>query len=253
MKNFKNQIDFFLRQYLGFSRKNYSEKNESKEGLFAQQKALEREQYLLEKFGLETLKSNSTRQNYLENLYTVDLLERFFELEFRDNLTVLDIGCKNWCYARGEYFFFKRYCKNLILDGIEIDSNRLYTNFYNRREVAKFHIKDLKGAKYISKDFLRHDRRYNYIMWFLPFIIKEPMQKWGLPDKYFQPEKMLSHAYELLNSGGNIFVVNQGLTEYNVQKGLCQKLNIPFILLGEVKSEFLNYEIPMFAMVLNKN
>lgn len=249
-QNLKHNIDFFLRQHLKFSRKNYSEENESKEGLFSTPKILENEKYLIEKFDLNYLKSNSTKQNYLENLYTIDLFERYLDVNSRENLNVLDIGCKNWFYAKGEYFFFKKHCKNLILDGIEIDANRLYSNFYSRAEVAKFHIKNLKGTKYIEKDFLNHSKKYDYIIWILPFVVEEPLFKWGLPKKYFQPERMLMHAYNSLNEDGEIFIINQGEAEYNAQKVLCEKLNIPYTPIGEVKSEFLSYQNPRYLILI---
>lgn len=259
-QNFKNNIDFFLRQHLKLSKKNYFEKNESKEGLFESkyktciysQKALEKEKYLVEKFDLDYVKSNSTRDNYLENLYTIDLLDKYLDINFREDLNVLDIGCKNWFYAKGEYFFFKKYCEKLNLEGIEIDANRLYSNFYSRAEVAKFHIKNLQRVKYIKNDFLNHNEKYDYIMWILPFVVEAPLLKWGLPKKYFQPEKMLMHAYNSLNKGGEIFIMNQGKVEYETQKALCEKLNIPYISVGEIKSEFLSYQNPRY-LILIKN
>lgn len=235
LQNLKNRFDFFLRQQFCFSRKNYSEKNEPKTDL------PEQEKIFFEKYDLEYLKSNSTMQNYLENLYTIDLLENYLDVGEKDNLRVLDIGCKNWFYAKGEYFFFKKHCKNLILDGIELDCNRLYSNFYSRAEVAKFHIKNLQGVNYICTDFLTHIEKYDYIIWILPFVFEEPLLKWGLPVNYFQPEKMLLHAKNSLRDGGKIFVVNQGEAEYNAQMALCDKLNIQYKSLGKINNSYLNY------------
>ena len=232
------------------SRKNYLERNEDKEGLFAAQKALERDKYLVETFNLNSLKSNSTRINYLENLYTIDLLDRHLDIDFKDQVSVLDIGCKNWFYAKGEYFFFKKYCNSLKLDGVELDSRRLYTNLYSRGEVAKFHIKDLKNTNYLSKDFLNHSEKYDYIVWILPFVFDSPLLKWGLPQKYFKPEKMLSHAYESLNEGGKIFIINQGEAEYEAQKELCEKLNIKYDDIGKIESDFLDFNYSRYSRYL---
>lgn len=245
-----NEIDFFLRQNLRFSRKNYFEKNESKENLFVQENLIQHEKKLYDKFNLSYLKSNSTRQNYLENLYIIDLLDKYLDIGFRENLRVLDIGCKNWFYAKGEYSFFKKYCRNLILDGIELDTNRLYTNFYSRKEVAKFHIKDLSECKYIEGDFLETNEYYDYIVWVLPFIFEYPHLRWGLPKKYFQPEKMLLHAYNSLKEDGMIFITNQGEEEYEAQKALCEKLHIPYLPLGEVKNDFFDYKFPRYSIFI---
>lgn len=241
--NIKNNIDFFMRQHFNFSRKNYSEQNEPKDEISG-------EEFLLEKFDLDSLKSNSTKQNYLENLYTLDLLDKYLDVNYQENLSVLDIGCKNWFYAKGEHAFFKKYCKNLFLDGIEIDGNRLYSNFYSRAEVAKFHIKNLNGTNYIQKNFLNHNKKYDYIIWILPFIIEEPLLKWGLPKNFFQPEEMLLHAYNSLNPDGKIFIINQGIIEYELQKSLCEKLNLPYKLLEEIKSSFLSYKHKRYGILI---
>lgn len=252
-QNLKNNIDFFLRQHLNISRKNYVAENEPKDGLFDEKELIERENTLFEKFDLDYLKSNSTRQNYLENLYTIDLLDKYFNVDYQDDLSILDIGCKNWFYAKGEYFFFKKHCKNLILDGIELDTNRLYTNFYTRSEVARFNIKDLKNTNYIAGNFLEYDQKYDCIIWILPFVVENPLIKWGLPKKYFQPEKMLTHAFNSLNKNGEIFIINQGEVEYEAQKELCKKLNIQYTPLGKVESEFLQYEISRYSILIKNN
>lgn len=267
LQNPKNNIDFFLRQRLAFSRKNYFEKNESQEGLF-EDEAAEREKFLLEKYDLESLKSNSTRQNYLENLYLLDILDKFFPHDhslftihhsqsshlspLASHLKVLDIGCKNWSYAKGEYAFFKKYCNNLKLDGIELDTNRLYSNFYSRKEVAKFYTKGLENANYIEGDFLNHNGEYDYMIWILPFVVEEPLLKWGLPLKYFKPEKMLKKAYDSLKNGGNMLIFNQGEVEHKAQIKLCEKLDIPYTTFGEVKSDFLHYNIERHLMIITR-
>ncbi len=249
-QNLKNNIDFFLRKNLDFSRKNYFVMNEPKDNLFNSKNLKEREQFLFQKYELEFLKLNSSRENYLENLYILDVLDKYLEIDFKVNLNVLDIGCKNWFYAKGEYFFFKKFSENLTLKGIEIDANRLYTNFYTRKEVAQFHIKNLFGAEYIAGDFLAQKEKFDYIVWVLPFITKSPFVKWGLPLKYFQPKKMFKHAYESLNPNGKIFIINQGAEEYEEQKKLCGNLGISYQVLDKVDSEFIQYENKRYSIVI---
>lgn len=249
--NTKNIVDFFLRENLSFSRKNYSEKNESKENLFSDNSLIQKEQELFNKYDLAELKNNSTRLNYLENLHLLDLLDKHFPITPQENLKILDIGCKNWFYAKGEYFFFKKYCENLNMDGVEIDTKRLYSNFYTRGEVAKFYIKGLDNVNYISGDFLNLKTKYNYIVWILPFIIKEPLLKWGLPLNYFKPEEMLLHAVNSLEQNGKLLIINQGEEEYSEQKRFCKKLNIRYKEIGEIKSDFIEYK-KRYAILIDK-
>lgn len=255
-QNFKNNIDFFLRNKFSFSRKNYFERNEAKSELFSSEELAQREKVLYEKYDLAFLKENSTVENYLQNLYTIDVLDKYlapsFNFEKIPYLGALDVGCKNWFYAKGEYAFFQKFCDNLNLDGIELDANRLYFDFYARVEVAKFYTKGLKNAKFITGDFLKHNKKYNYIVWILPFVVESPLLKWGLPKKYFQPEKMLLHAFDSLEDGGTIFIINQGEFEYEAQKSLCDKLNIPYIDIGEVNSEFYDFQHKRYGLLIKK-
>lgn len=267
LENLKNNIDFFLRQRLNFSRKNYSEENENKEVLFEVEIA-EREKFLLEKYNLESLKENSTIQNYRENLYIIDVLDKYFtqiHLPFTINhsqsshvspltphLKILDVGCKNWTYAKGEYAFFKKHCENLQLDGIELDANRLYSNFYSRKEVAKFYTKGLENVNYIEGDFLKHNGQYDFIIWILPFVVENPLIKWGLPLRYFKPVEMLKKAYESLKEGGSMLIFNQGQVEHEAQIELCKKLKIKYTTFGEVKSDFLTYNIERYLMLIQR-
>ena len=222
-QDFKNNIDYFLRSKTKFSRKNFVEKSES--ALF---------------------------RNYLENLYTYDLLEQIFDVNYQDKISALDIGCKNWFYAKGEYSFFKNHCNSLSLHGVEIDAYRVYSNFYSRYEVAKFYTKDLQNCLYIPDNLLNIKHRYNYIVWILPFITKNPHVAWGLPQRFFEPEKLLNHAYNLLLNDGQMLIVNQGEKEADIQQKMLEKLKIKYERKGIVKSEFLQYKNDRYAFLIKK-
>ena len=224
LEDLKNQFDFFLRNNFKFSRKNFVEKNKA----------------LIER-------------NIQENLYTKDILERYFEKRNTHNIKALDIGCKNWFYAKGEHDFFDSFCNNFSLDGVEIDAYRLYTNFYNRYEVAKYYTNGLKNTKYIADNLLNIDEKYDYIIWFLPFVLEEPHLFWGLPKKYFYPQKLLSHAYSLLNQNGQLLIINQGEEEAKAQESMLEKLGIRYTSLGEIKSDYFEYKYKRFGFLISKS
>lgn len=223
-ENFRNNIDFFIRSKTKFSRKNFEEHSE---------KLLER--------------------NEAENFYTEDVLEQCFVKQSLVKVNCLDIGCKNWFYAKGEYSFFKSFCDEVYLDGVEIDAHRLYSNFYSRFEVAKFYTKDLLNTKYIAGDLLDINDKYDYIIWFLPFVFKEPLLYWGLPLRHFCPKTLLSHAYFLLKDGGQMLIVNQGKDEMREQKRLLEELTIPFEYMGEIRSRYFEYKNKRYAFVVRKS
>ena len=222
-ENIKNSIDFYIRNITKFSRKNFIEKN-----------------------------TKNIERNILENLYTKAILEKYFKKPQKENIKILDIGCKNWFYAKGEWEFFNTFCNDFSLDGVEIDPYRLYSNLYSRYEVAKFYIKDLKNTTYIKGNLLNLSQNYDYIIWFLPFLFKKSHTLWGLPQKYFHPEKLLNHAYSLLENGGEMLIVNQGEKEAQVQTELLNKLNIPYKSLGEIKNEHFAYQNKRFGFIIRK-
>lgn len=254
IENLRNRIDFYLRRRIRFSRRNYYVSPESKDGLFDDDvEACSCERYLYEKYNLEFLKSSTTRMNYLENLYTIELFDRYLFPEEKDKLEVLDIGAKNWFYAGGEYFFFRHFCRSLKLDGVEIDAYRLYTSLYSRYEVAKFYSRGIAGAEYIAGNLLDINREYDYIIWFLPFVLEYPLMKWGLPLDEFRPVELFEHAYSLLKNGGMMFVVNQDVEEYEAQQVIYRHAGVEYKLLGKIESCFLEYKYDRYASVVVRN
>ena len=219
----KNEIDFFLRNKIKISRKNYVEKNK---------KALE--------------------INIAQNKYFKEILEQYFFKIQNKELQILDIGSKNWFYVKGIWEFFSSFSSSFFIDGVELDAYRLYSNFYSRYEVAKYYSKDLKHANYIAGNLLDINKKYDYITWFLPFVTYNPHKYWGLPKRYFYPEKLLNHAYSLLNDNGQMLIVNQGEKERDVQKAMLEKQNFNFEFLGEIKNNYYKFENKRYGFLIKK-
>ena len=244
----KNSFDFFLRNMITISRKNYTEKGVNAEKVFNCDEQKKLYSLLKEKYDLSPLyKYNDI--NFLTNLYFLDIFDKYIFTEKRD-VSVLDIGSKNWNYAGSEYIFFGKNADELCLNGIELDAYRLCTNLYNRYEISKFYTKEFKNTNYIAGDFMTHNRQYDYIIWFLPFITEYPHIRWGLPLKYFKPEEMLKHAFKLLNDDGELLIINQGEKEYKIQKELYRGLNISYQDIGEVTNVFSPFKNKRFCTIV---
>ena len=99
---------------------------------------------------------------------------------------------------------------------------------------------------------LNLSKKYDYILWFLPFVSYEPHKYWGLPKKYFCPEKMLSHAFSLLNDGGQMLIINQGEKEKEIQKKMLEKIDVDFEFLGEIKNSYYQYSNKRFGFLVRK-
>ena len=225
LTEFRNNIDFCIRNLTKFSRKNFVETN-----------------------------PDNIEQNRLENLNLESILEKYLDKTNKQFVRVLDVGCKNWSYAKGEYSYFNKNYEEVVLDGVEIDAYRLYSNFYSRYETAKYYIKDLKNTNYIVEDVLNLNNKYDFIIWLLPFVTVYPLQYWGLPKKYFCPEKLLGHVYSnLLNNKGQLLIINQGQEEANIQKELLINLGIRYKYLGEIKNDFYEYKNKRYGYLINKD
>lgn len=237
--NIRNCFDFFLRSHITFSRKNYYEKPEDLSGIFANKEQEKLYTDLSNKYG-DLLSQNTTRRNFLLNLYYLKVFDKYLSQKAKENLSVLDIGSKNWEYVKSEHVFFKSFVKDFTLNGIELDAYRMCSNFYNRYEISKFYTKNLTNTNYIPGDFIEHQQKYDCIIWILPFITKYPLIKWGLPLKYFKPQEMLLHAYNLLNPEGELLIINQGEDEYLIQQELAGKTDaeITYLPLGEIEDRF---------------
>lgn len=234
--NIRNNFDFFLRNLITFSRKNYYETPQDLSEIFANKELKNLYNTLNTTYG-DLLSKNTTQRNFLLNLYYLNIFDKYFSKRTKDALSILDIGSKNWEYVKSEYVFFQSFTKNFTLNGIELDAYRMSDNFYNRFEIAKFYTKNMINTTYISGDFIKHQQKYDYIIWILPFITKHPLVKWGLPLRYFKPQDMLIHAYDILNPDGELLIINQGEAEYSIQQELVNKTipNSKYIVFGEIQ------------------
>lgn len=250
----KNRIDFYLRNLFRFSRKGYSQEPESKENLF-DEKIQAKEERLIRRYGLKKFRETSSRSNYCENLFVLELLDDYLRPKRKKQLKVLDIGSKNWSYAKAEHSFFKKFTThgNLTIDGIELDAYRVYSNFYSRYDAAKYNTKGLLGANYIVGDFMQHIGKYDYIIWILPFVSKYPHKMWGLPKKFFKPKEMLEKAFNDLTEDGIMVIVNQDEDEYILQKELFEELEIPYMPCGKFKCSFFEYKYPRYVSIVTRN
>jgi hypothetical protein len=262
-KNLYNEIDFFLRRNIRLSRE-YNGENEPKDDLFNSRSAgslarkrstaEEKEADYLENYRLHELKANSTRRNYLENLAVIELLENNITVGL-DDPKILDIGSKNWFYAAGQYHFFKYNNsgeREILLDGIEIDAYRMYTDLHSRRDYALYYTRNLKNCRYITGDLLKHKGKYDCIVWFFPFVSEAPLIKWGLPLSVYKPAEMIHHASNLLYPGGIMLIVNQDEAEYTTQEALLKAEGLEYMQKGRFENSFLEFEHGRYVTVVKK-
>ena len=249
IKNLINSFTYPLRNRIRFSRPIKSLPVEDKTGIFSGDEATIEEKNLIDRYNLADFKNNSSIILYKENLYIIKLLEdNLKDIVFNwdaEILNILDVGSKNFSYASGLYNFFSQFKTNhrrtIYLDGIEIDPYRIMINLHSRYDYAMAHIKNLDNTRYITKNFLQwQNNQYDIITWFLPFIIKKPLINWGLPLKYFKPEAMLKHAYNILKQEGIILIVNQSEIETEAQSKIIDNLGLNYTQIAEPYTNFFS-------------
>jgi len=263
IKNLINTLFFNIRNKLAFSRPIKRLPNENKELIFSDQTIKNKAQNILEAYNLTDIYNNSSKLHYKEILYTIKLLEDVFEnteiLAELNQATILDIGSKNFSYANALHSFFSYYKTNtkrdVYLDGIEIDPFRIMADFHSRYDYAMYYIKNLPNTNYLTGDFLELAcKNYDVITWFLPFLITEPLIRWGLPVKYLKPEIMFQKAYDLLNPKGVMLVVNQFEKEKNIQLKMITGLGLNYI---EIKKPYTNifspYQLERYIILIRKD
>ena len=233
-ERFFNKLYFALRSRLRWSRPTYRPRNEDKSQFFdIKPHLLPAAARLEHHYHLKGFRCQSTSSEYREALYVLELLERFFPLErLRDPVRALDVGSKNFAYARGLYHFYRHagaaHPRAVLLTGIEADAYQIYVDLHSRYDYALYHIRDLDGCRFLPGDVTGLHERYDAITWFLPFVSEGPHRKWGLPGSLFKPEAMLRHVFRMLASGGAMLIANREEEERDIQAKLLERLRIPF-------------------------
>jgi hypothetical protein len=128
-------------------------------------------------------------------------------------------------------------------------------DLHSRYDYAIYHIRNLKNTRYIPGDLLKfHENKYDLITWFLPFITETPLLKWGLPLQYLQPEAMINHAYNLLNSRGIILIINQFESEREKQLEILKNLGINQLVEESPYSNiFSPFQLKRYITIIKKH
>lgn len=235
----RNRVDFALRQAVKWSRPGLRLKNEEKRKFLhhlppaSQPRALKEASTLRQAYQLDALYNLSTVDNYLENLFYLQLMETALNragVALPDSLHVVDIGPSSWFYIRGLYQFLKLWNttkpRDLTITGFETDPYRVYSDFYSRYDHAQVYCSGLAGAAYVPSAFKPVDQEWDVALLFFPFVFLPDHLNWGLPQNTHQPLKLLEQAWASVKPGGVLLVVNQGEKEAAEQRKLFQAANI---------------------------
>jgi len=248
-----NSFFYRMRSILKFRRGGFILPFEEKEGMYDGDTA-SKEWLYREKYQLKNEFESFGKRDYSLLLYHLELLEFAIQsrVDIPKSVKSIDVGSKNFHYVASLRSFYRNNASLCTLKGIEVDAFRVYDDFHSRFDYAKTYIKDFPECEFLALDFLKYNEKANIITMFLPFVYKEPLLAWGLPVSMYVPEKMMMHAYSLLEEGGIWIITNQGMDEYEKQQEIFRNLNISYVGLGKFNSDFFNYPTPHYVSVVVK-
>lgn len=195
------------------------------------------------RYDLRSLPVCCTRAEYVENLYVLDVLDRY--LSDPRGERGLEIGCRNFSYLPALHSYVP-----MAWDGVELDAYARYWNGRTRRAYGDHMAAHFESCRYLPASLLDIDGHYDLIVWFLPFVVLDPLLRWGLPQRFFEPARLLEKAANLLVPAGRLFIVNQGLHEADQQQRLCERAGLSYQALGPVASVFSPFRKTRFGFLV---
>ncbi len=219
-----NAIAFRLRRRLRLPRREYRFVAEPKGTLFdflpvdEAGAAWHREAELRTKFDLEAMRASSSRADYREVLYHLDVLDRLGPMPTLDAasdpshaLVAVDVGSKDFRYALAlERWLGRSFARGVELTGVELDAYGVYRSFHTRRDRAEAHCRAIgPHVRYVVSDFLTYETvPSDVVTVFFPFVLPYAITAWGLPLTCFAPVRLFERCAEALRRGGLLVVAN---------------------------------------------
>jgi SAM-dependent methyltransferase len=211
----------------------------------------------LEIYHLQSLYEDSTADDYRENLFYLEMLERALAtvIGLPGRVAAADIGSSHWFYVHVLYSLLKwgqnppPGGRQVSLSGYEADAYRVYANFHSRYDYAVAQMRNLEGVNYIPLRFTPQPAAFDLVTMLFPFVFLSDHLAWGLPRHQFAPEILLTDAWSSLNPGGVLVIVNQGEKEHQVQLEMLAALSLNPVATFRHDSLFYQYDLPRYVLV----
>lgn len=167
---------------------------------------------------------------------------------------VLDVGSMSFFYAPALAQFAVSISASAKLTGLEADPARLYQDFFRRKDYALYYVSlanrfELAKTNYVAGDYLRWrvNSSYDLITCFFPFLFEDLSDRWGLPRRFFSPEKMF---YKLSQEARQILFFHQGEEELTESLRLIKNIGGNFEYKGSFFGEpWLRRKNPVFGVL----
>lgn len=236
----RNRLDYPLRQLFRWRRAGFRIQPSAQADPFAtlppqdRPRAMALAERLTQTYHLEDFAAQTTPVNYRENLFYLHLLESALEaaqVSLPETVRAADIGPSHWFYVQALAALLCWWQtprpRPIDLQGYEIDAYRVYADLHSRYDHALGHMRGLAGVTYIPRGFSAQPSTFHLIFMLFPFVFPEDHLKWGLPGNFFRPRGLLQAAWQSLQPGGALIIVNQGEAEHRAQRALLEAEGIP--------------------------
>lgn len=252
-----NAFSFWLRTACRWSRGMPELEHEPKADLFAylhegRPAAEQRAAELHDHYQLAPLAQWSTAPLYRKNLYLLDVLEQAsnglpLPAMEADTVKALDVGAQDWYYV----FALERWLRQVnhcpvFLKGLEVDGYARYGDFHTRRDYAQAYAAQTGNPQVVYEvgDFLRsREIGYDFVFLCYPLLIRYQVLLWGLPLRYFAPQRFIDQAVAALRLGGWLVCLFHNPREQVVAmelvaaSGCCRLLRE-----GQAPSDMVNFQ-----------
>jgi hypothetical protein len=262
IQNWRNLVDFRIREWFRWQRSGLKFENQKKDDLFDFLSGVKKEQAeqtaarLINQYHLQFFSECSTRINFRENLFYLSMLENAFDqagIDLPAVLNAADIGPAHWFYVQALYagltWYGVKRPRQVNLIGYEADAYRVFSSFYSRMDYTKAHIRNLPVV-YRPEHFKATHHQFDLVFMFFPFVFIKDHLAWGLPKRQFDPLSLRRAVCESLTAEGKVLVVNQGLEEHLAEKENFQKLGMKIIAEFEQDDLLYQYDLKRFVLVV---
>ena len=198
------------------------------------------------RYQTEKWPSVCSESEFLGNLCFLEILDKHLSDKTLQG-RALDIGSRNFWYAPALQSFYQE-----AWTGVEVDAYQRYLTGHTRKAYAEYMIAPFPDMQYQARCLTQLTGHHGLITWFLPYILSEPMEASGLPDRFFDPSILFDHVWQLLSPKGHLFIINQEKEEAQEQEKLLQNKGLDYEALGLMESVFSTYQKERFGFLVKK-
>jgi len=210
-----------------------------------------RERELRARYRLEPLYAQSTRLDYRDNVALLDALEalvgsRPLVARGAGPASVVDVGSKNFSYAFALERFFRRAigdARGLAVLGVEVDGHVVYRDLRSRRDHAEAYAAQTGNpdVRYLVADFCELEAGpFDFATLLFPFMTRHALERWGLPARFFAPERLIERAAQL-TPHGDLLVLSQTEEERDILVGIAGRVGLRVVATCPIPSKLVHY------------